>query len=184
MDLFTLLLIAVGLSMDSFAVSVSNGFSCNQIKIRNIIYCSLVLALTQGTFTLVGWALGINFLHLIEDYDHWIAFTILIIIGSKMLYEGIFVEDKAPKCYISLASMLLLGAATSIDAFFIGIGLAFLQTAIIYVAIIIALVTFLFALSGHFIGRHFGRKHSRLGEIAGGVILIGIGIKIIIEHLG
>ena len=183
MEFTGILLIAVALSMDSFAVSIANGFYCGQSSIRRISNCAFILALCQGIFPVAGWALGSFFNPYIHEYDHWIAFFILLAIGGKMLVEGLSSKKKDGKCYLSFSAMIFLGFATSIDAFFAGISFAFIEIKILLAAIIIGITTYIFAFAGHYIGSYFGLKFAKTGEVTGGVLIILIGVKILLEHI-
>ncbi|MCD6091156.1 MAG: manganese efflux pump [Bacteroidales bacterium] len=185
MDLVTLLLIALGLSLDSFAVSLANGLSIKKLNAWLIFKSSANLAIFQGIMPVLGYYLAIGFQHIIQDYDHWIAFILLALIGSKMIYESIYQKESIKKKGIQLSRLRLVGQgiSTSIDALAIGISFAFLEIEIITPAIIIFAVTFVASLIGIQIGKYYGNKLGKKMEFLGGIILIGIGIKILIEHL-
>ncbi|MBN2237936.1 MAG: manganese efflux pump [Bacteroidales bacterium] len=185
MDFATLFLIALGLSLDSFAVSLANGLSIKELSAWLIFKSSTNLALFQGGMTFIGWYLAVGFQQAIMAYDHWIAFTLLFLIGAKMIYESLqpAEEIKTSNDPLSKIKLVAQGIGTSIDALAIGISFAFLEIEIITPVAIIFAVTFLFSLIGIQIGKHYGQKLGRKMEILGGIILIGIGIKILIEHL-
>lgn len=140
----------------------------------------------QGAMPLIGWFLGIGFKNYIEAYDHWVAFGVLLFLGVKMIYEGWPRKGESEPCCIDPAdtrTLVGLSLATSIDALAVGISFAFLNMTMIAPTIVIAGVTFAFSLVGVYIGRQFGRRIHNFAEVVGGVILIGIGVKILLEHL-
>ncbi len=181
MEYFSILLIALGLSMDSLAVCISGGIFMKKFCIRKSLKMALIMGAFQGGMTLLGWMLSIRFSHFIRDFDHWIAFLLLAYLGGKMIYESLRQEES---CLTSLSdrTLLTLGVATSIDALAVGVGLAFLKTNIFIPALIIAITTFLLSLSGVCCGFHFGKIKNLNVEFVGGLILIFIGLKILIEH--
>lgn len=177
-----LLLIAVGLSMDAFAVSICKGLSLQRLRARHTVLVGLYFGGFQALMPLIGWALGYRFEHIIESVDHWIAFFLLAIIGLSMIREANKVEEVNDD--LGFKTMLLLAVATSIDALAVGVTFAFLQVRILPAASLIGVTTFLLSTVGVYIGHVFGLKYRARAEIAGGVILIGIGLKILLEHLG
>lgn len=185
MDYVTLIVIAVGLSLDSFAVSLANGLCINKLNPWLIFKSSANLALFQAIMPLIGWYLAVGFIHIIQDYDHWIAFALLSIIGTRMIYESLQAKkQKTPKLIeLSRIRLVAQGIGTSIDALAVGVSFAFLEMPIAIPVVIIGSVTFVFSLIGIQIGKYYGQKLGARMEILGGIILIGIGIKILIEHL-
>lgn len=184
MDLITVLIIAVGLSMDSFAVSIANGIALKNITIKESIIIASSLAIFQAGMPLLGWLAGIGVEKYIKEIDHWTAFLLLSIIGAKMLYEAIVDDDKEEKIKeLKLSSLIAQSIATSIDAFAVGISFAFLNSPIAFPVITIGIVTFAFSMLGLKIGEVFGNKLGKSVEFFGGIVLIAIGIKILIEHL-
>ena len=177
-----LLLIAVGLSMDAFAVSICKGLSLQKLRARHAVLAGLYFGGFQALMPLIGWALGYRFEHIIESVDHWIAFFLLAIIGLSMIREANKVEEVNDD--LGFKTMLLLAVATSIDALAVGVTFAFLQVRIVTAASLIGVTTFLISAVGVYIGHIFGLKYRAKAEIAGGVILIVIGLKILLEHLG
>ncbi len=183
---YELLLIAIGLSMDSLAVSVTYGAVMRQCSVWHLIRIASVLALFQAGMTFIGYMAGLGFDQYINSYDHWIAFFLLLYLGGKMVYDSFKpkVDDEECKCNkISNKSLCGMGIATSIDALAVGISLAILNTPLISLTVIIAIVTFLFAAFGIYFGCHVGKKMDIKLELIGGVILIAIGIKILLEHI-
>lgn len=177
----TIILIALGLSMDSLAVSISGGIFMKKFCIRKSLKMALIMGVFQGGMTLTGWGLGINFSKYISDYDHWIAFLLLSYLGGKMIYES-FKAEKSSLASFSNKTLFALGIVTSIDALAVGISFAFLKAGIFIPVLIIAFVTFLLSLSGVCCGFHFGKIKWINVEFVGGIILIGIGLKILLEH--
>ena len=183
MGIAELFLIAVGLSMDAFAVSVCKGLSVKRLQIKHAMLAGLYFGGFQFLMPVIGWLLGSRFEHLITSIDHWIAFVLLAFIGGGMLRESF---DKAEELNddFGIKTMLLLAVATSIDALAVGITFAFLSVDIIPAAGLIGVTTFLLSCGGIAIGHVFGAKYKAGAERAGGVILILIGLKILLEHLG
>lgn len=183
MDTISIILIAIGLSMDSFAVSVTNGLTLTELNIKRILTISLSLALFQGLMPLLGWFTGMGIEKYIQEIDHWVAFILLGIIGIKMIYEGFSKNDVTQESELNLVTLLAQSLATSIDAFVVGISFALLGWAILKPVLIIGSTTLVFSLFGLQIGKYLGKKVGKSATIIGGIVLIGIGIKILIEHL-
>ncbi|MGL1936619.1 MAG: manganese efflux pump MntP family protein [Fibrobacterales bacterium] len=180
MDIFSLVLISLSLSMDSFAVSVSNGLNFPHLKRKVLITTAASFALCQGLMPYLGWLLGREVAPYIESFDNWIAFGLLAIIGLKMVYES-FSSDTDTVKNLKVSTVLLQSIATSIDAFAIGIGFAVIQVDIYWAVILITGITFIFSLLGLKIGRLIGNKIGHNAELAGGVLLILIGFKLLFE---
>jgi len=184
MGIPTVSLIAVGLSMDCLAVSISSGFVIKKIKLNHAILIAFFFGFFQSLMPLAGWSVGLSVSRIISAFDHWVAFGLLAFIGGKMIFESFELdEEKKWMNPMKLSVLLLLSVATSIDALAVGFSFAVLQIHIIVPIIIIGIVAFLFSFAGVYIGNKFGHFFERKIELAGGVILIGIGIKILIEHL-
>ncbi len=182
MDFFTILLIAVALAMDAFAVSIANGLTMCPLHVKTAFVSSFLFGLFQACMPLLGWLLGSQFKGIIQPVDHWIAFGLLSFIGGKMIYESFFLEKEKSRI-LTVRVLLILAIATSIDAFAVGITFAVLHIAIIKPIIIIGIITFLLSFLGVWIGCTFGKNLSGKAEIAGGIILIGMGLKILVEHV-
>ncbi len=182
MGFFELLLIAVGLSMDAFAVSICKGLSLKNLKKRHAALVGLYFGGFQFLMPVLGWALGYRFEHVIVSVDHWIAFGLLTVIGVSMIREARHADELDDD--LGFKTMLLLALATSIDALAVGVTFAFLQVRILPAASLIGVTTFLLSVVGVYIGHLFGLRYKAKAEIAGGVILIFIGVKILLEHLG
>ena len=182
MNIFELLLLAVGLAMDAFAVSVCKGLSVERLKPRHPITAGLYFGGFQALMPLIGWLLGSQFESLIKNVDHWIAFGLLAVIGANMIRES-FGKAEELNSSFSPKAMLPLAVATSIDALAVGVTFAFLEVSIVFAVSIIGAVTFVISAAGVRIGNVFGAKYKSRAELAGGVILIILGVKILIEHL-
>lgn len=184
-----LVLIGVGLSMDAFAVSVCKGLAMRKVNKKQAVVIGLFFGGFQALMPFIGWALGTQFENYITNIDHWIAFVLLAFIGGKMVVEAVRPEeaDTAEKEMdppLDMKEMFLLAVATSIDALAVGITFAFLDYPIIESMIIIGCTTFVLSIVGVVVGNLFGSKYEKRAEIAGGIILILIGLKILLEHLG
>ena len=182
MGIITILLIAVGLAMDSLAVSISGGIVMRPFCTRQSLRLALTMGGFQGGMTLLGWLMGVSFSSYITTFDHWIAFILLGFLGGKMIYES-FEEEETTISSFSTKTLLTLGVATSIDALAVGVSMAFLKTSIYFPAFIIGFVTFALSLIGVIGGYRFGKIKGINVELFGGIILIAIGVKILIEHL-
>ena len=186
MTFFELLLIAVGLSMDAFSVSVCKGLTTKKFSWRMALICGLWFGFFQALMPTIGYFLGAQFQELIEAYDHWIAFGLLFLIGANMIREAVWGEKEEGENNGSLdfKTMFLLTIATSIDALAVGVSFACIQVKLWSSVLIIGLTTFLFSVLGVKIGNVFGSKYEKSAGIVGGIILILIGLKILLEHLG
>lgn len=183
MDLIMLFTLAVGLSMDAFAVSVCKGLAMRQATIKKASIVGLWFGGFQALMPALGYALGIQFKDKITSIDHWIAFGLLGLIGFNMIRESMSKEDKEANESLDFKTMLMLAVATSIDALAVGITFAFLQVNILAAVSVIGLITFLLSVMGVKIGNVFGIRYKAKAELAGGIILIILGVKILIEHL-
>lgn len=184
MSLFTLFITAVGLSMDAFAVSVCKGLAIKKLSFRSVCTVGLWFGGFQALMPLIGYLLGARFRNAVSAIDHWIAFILLALIGADMLKEAFSKEKNPTDSAIDPKSMLPLAVATSIDALAVGITYAFLQVRILPAVALIGVTTFVLSAAGVKIGNLFGLKYKARAEIAGGVILILMGLKILLEHLG
>lgn len=183
MGFIEIFLIGVGLAMDAFAVSICKGLSVQKLKLKNALTCGFYFGGFQAFMPLIGYILGVQFKKSIEAIDHWIAFILLGFIGFNMLKEAFGDEESCDNDF-SMKSMIPLAVATSIDALAVGVTFAFLSVNIVYAIVIIGVTTFIIAGGGVKIGHIFGVKYKSKAEIAGGVILILMGLKILLEHLG
>lgn len=186
MNNFELILIAVGLSMDAFSVSICKGLTTQRFSWRTALTCGLWFGSFQALMPVVGYFLGAQFQEMIETYDHWIAFGLLFLIGTNMIREAVWgkKEKDENNGFLDFKTMFLLAIATSIDALAIGVSFACIQVKIWIAISIIGVITFLFSILGVKIGNVFGSKYEKSAEIIGGIILIIIGLKTLFEHLG
>ena len=185
MGLLELFILAVGLSMDAFAVSVCKGLSTQKLKTKHYLIIGAWFGGFQALMPTIGYFLGSTFEKYITSFDHWVAFVLLAIIGGNMISEGCSKEDGKANDSFSFKTMIVLAVATSIDALAVGITFALLPDVNIVAAVsFIGVITFIISAIGLKIGNIFGLKYKSKAEIAGGVILILIGTKILLEHLG
>ena len=183
MSILELFILAVGLSMDAFAVSVCKGLSLGKIKPKHMCIAGGWFGGFQALMPLIGYFLGSFFAEMIEKYDHWVAFVLLAIIGGNMIKES-FGKDEKVDSSMDVKSMLLLAIATSIDALAVGVTFAFLQVQIVPAVSFIGVITFIFSAVGVKIGSLFGTKYKSKAELFGGIVLVLIGIKILLEGIG
>lgn len=184
MSLFELFLLAVGLSMDAFAVAICKGLALKEARGRHMALVGLWFGGFQALMPVVGYFVGVQFKDAITAIDHWIAFGLLAVIGGNMIREALSGEEEEADASLAPRNMLLLALATSIDALAVGVGFAFLSVNITAAAGFIGVVTFLLSGAGVKVGSLFGAKYKSRAELAGGVILILLGTKILLEHLG
>ncbi|GAB4389102.1 MAG: manganese efflux pump MntP family protein [Thermodesulfovibrionales bacterium] len=185
MDIFTVLFVALGLSMDAFAVSVTSGFTIHRLRARHALRIAFFFGSFQAVMPVIGWSLGLGFRELISGVDHWVAFGLLSAIGAKMIYESRKLGvDERRSDPLNIYVLTILSIATSIDALAVGLSLSVLRVPIVNPALVIGLVTFLVCLAGVYIGDRVGHFFEKKIELAGGVVLIGIGVKILLEHMG
>lgn len=183
MSLVELFVLAVGLSMDAFAVSICKGLSLGKIKFKHMCIAGLWFSGFQALMPVIGYFLGSFFSEMITQYSHWIAFALLIIIGGNMIKESFGPEEKVDNS-MSAKSMFILAVATSIDALAVGVTFAFLSVSIVPAVSFIGVITFICSAAGVKIGSIFGAKYKSRAELAGGIVLIVIGLKILLEGLG
>lgn len=183
MSILELFILAVGLSMDAFAVSVCKGLSLGKIKPKHMCIAGAWFGGFQALMPLIGYFLGSFFAEMIEKYDHWVAFVLLAIIGGNMIKES-FDKDEKVDSSMDVKSMLLLAIATSIDALAVGVTFAFLQVQFVPAVSFIGVITFIFSAVGVKIGSLFGTKYKSKAELFGGIVLVLIGIKILLEGIG
>lgn len=184
MSFIEVLLIGIGLSMDAFSVSICKGLTTKQFSWKMALTCGLWFGFFQALMPLIGYFLGSQFEQYITAVDHWIAFGLLLLIGANMIREAFSKEEESSDSSLDFKTMLLLAIATSIDALAVGISFACIQVKIWSSVLIIGLTTFAFSVLGVKIGNVFGSKFEKSAEIIGGIILILIGLKILLEHLG
>ena len=186
MEFVELFLLAVGLSMDAFAVSVCKGLFMKRATVRAQLTCGVWFGGFQALMPLIGYFLGTLFIDAIQTFDHWIAFALLVIIGVNMLREALSgEEDGDTDADLSVITMFVLAVATSIDALAVGISLAMAGNVnILQAVLLIGVTTFALSALGVKVGNLFGSRYEKRAEIVGGVILILLGVKILLEHLG
>lgn len=184
MDAITVLFIAFGLAIDAFSVSIASAATTKNLKVNNALKIALFFGSFQAFMPLMGWLAGLSLRDLIAGVDHWIAFALLGLIGCKMIYESAKKEvSRKEFTSLNVYVLLLLSVATSIDALAVGLSLSLLKVFIVTPVIVIGTVTFILSFLGVFVGNRFGRFLKYKIEIMGGLILIAIGVKILIEHL-
>ncbi|MGM9574918.1 MAG: manganese efflux pump MntP family protein [Oscillospiraceae bacterium] len=184
MSFFDLFLIALALSMDAFAVAICKGLSVKKVGAKHILTVGIYFGGFQALMPLIGFLLGFKFERFIVSIDHWIAFVLLAVIGGGMIREALAGKDDEANDSFSFKTMLPLALATSIDALAVGISFAFLGVDIVAAAVLIGVTTFVLSGAGVVVGNVFGAKYKSKAELAGGIVLILIGLKILLEHLG
>lgn len=190
MGFMQLVLIAVGLSMDAFAIALCKGLCMRRINYRHAVTIALFFGGFQGLMPLIGWILGKQFEQYITPVDHWIAFVLLGYIGGKMIWDALHEESEGEGAACELEEKLdlkelsLMAVATSVDALAVGITFAFLQVQIVPAVAAIGLITFALSFAGVIVGNKFGNRFQSKAQIIGGAALIFIGTKILLEHLG
>ena len=186
MDVISIVLVAVSLSMDAFAVALSTGMCMKKAHLRDGVLIGLYFGGFQFLMPVIGWLLGRTVASAVQQVDHWIAFGLLVLIGGKMLYEAIKAKVNDEECAVDPTAhrrLLILAIATSIDALAVGVGFAFIEVRILPVALAIGIITFTLSAMGCMLGKRLGGVFRKYAEIAGGVVLIGIGVRILAEHL-
>ncbi|WP_024531225.1 manganese efflux pump MntP [Serratia fonticola] len=185
MNLSATLILAFGMSMDAFAASIGKGATLHQPRFREAIRTGLIFGIIEAITPLIGWGIGLFASQYIMEWDHWVAFSLLFILGTRMIVEG--GKNKPEEEKVNRHGFWVLVAtaiATSLDAMAIGVGLAFLQVNILHTAMAIGMATMIMATLGMMVGRFIGPLLGKRAEILGGVVLIGIGFNILLEHLG
>lgn len=184
MSLLTLFITAVGLSMDAFAVAICKGLAMKKLSWKKALIIGLWFGGFQALMPTIGYLLGTRFEHYVTAIDHWIAFVLLVLIGANMVKESFSKEEESSNDSVDFKTMFLLAIATSIDALAVGVTYAFLQVRIVPAVSFIGVITFTLSIVGVKIGNVFGLKYKSKAELTGGIILIVMGIKILLEHLG
>ena len=177
--------IGVSLAMDAAAVSITNGFVISELKLRHVLRTSIFFGLFQAFMPVIGWAAGLSFARYIQAFDHWIVFLLLLFVGGKMIFESRVVreDNKKTKSCLHFPTLIILSLATSIDALAVGLSFAFLQVAIVLPVVIIGTITLLLCIAGFYLGNSIGHLFEDKLELFGGLMLIVIGLKILVEHL-
>lgn len=184
MELFEIVVIGIGLAMDAFAVSICKGLSMKKIDWKKAIIVAVYFGIFQALMPVLGYFLGSTFSSFVQKVDHWIVFILLAIIGGNMIKESADDEEEKRNDKVDVKTMLLLAIATSIDALAVGVTFAFFEVDLILAILIIGIITFMLSFLGVIIGNKFGDKFQNKAEFIGGIILIIIGLKILLEHLG
>ena len=184
MGIVEILLISVGLAMDSFAVAVCKGLSMKKMNWKKASIIGLYFGGFQALMPLIGFLLGVAFQDIVTAVDHWIAFILLGLIGGNMIKEAFDKESENCNDNVDFKTMVILAIATSIDALAVGITFAFLKVNIVVALLMIGIIAFTLSVVGVKIGNKFGDKYEKKAELAGGIILILMGLKILLEHLG
>ena len=184
MTILELFILAVGLSMDAFAVAVCKGLAIGRIQWKHVLIVGLWFGGFQALMPLIGWLLGSGFAEYIAAVDHWIAMILLCLIGANMIRESLDRDPEHVNPSLGFRTMLVMAVATSIDALAVGVTFAFLEVRILPAVCFIGVITFLLSALGVKIGSIFGTKYKSKAELAGGIILILLGVKILLEHLG
>ncbi len=184
--MYELALIGIGLSMDAFAVALCKGLNMKRLNYRHGVVIALAFGLFQAVMPLLGWALGHQFERYIVRYDHWVAFFLLGVIGAQMIKESFSEEGCGESCRtgLNIRELLLLAVATSIDALAVGVTFAFLQVQIVPSALLIGGITAALSFAGVVLGNRFGAQYKGKAQLVGGSMLIIIGAKILLDHLG
>lgn len=184
MDLITITIIAFGLAMDAFAVSIASGLAIKKLRVAHALQIAIFFGAFQAIMPAIGWLAGLGLRDLIRDFDHWVAFGLLGAIGAKMIYESFKLKEHRKQINpLSLGVLLMLAIATSIDALAVGVTFAFLNVAIVWPIIIIGLVTLATSFVGVYLGDKFGHIFESKIELVAGLVLMAIGLKILLEHL-
>ena len=183
MDTLSIVIIALGLSMDAFAVSITSGFTLNRCRVRHAAVIALAFGGFQAVMPVIGWAGGMVLRGPLQALDHWIAFGLLVFIGGKMVWESRQLPEQSTCNPLHPRTLLLLAVATSIDALAVGVTFAFLNITLLGAVLIIGAVTFALSFAGVYIGSRFGHLFEKKMELAGGLVLVAIGVKILVEHL-
>ncbi len=184
MSLVELFLLAVGLSMDAFAVSICKGLSMKKMDVKKMVIVGIYFGGFQALMPALGYLLGVSFRDMISAIDHWIAFILLSLIGIGMIREACSDEEDKVDDSVTVKVMVPLAVATSIDALAAGVTFAFLNVSILWAVSFIGVITFTFSMIGVKVGNVFGTRYQKKAEISGGIILILLGTKILLEHLG
>ena len=185
MGITELVLLSVGLAMDAFSVSVCKGLSMRKLSVKGGLITALFFGVFQAVMPLIGYFLGSRFAEYITSVSHWVAFILLGIIGGKMIYEAFHEDDSSNGEYrLDIGELFLLAIATSIDALAVGIVFAAAEVNLIFSVSMIGAITFGISFAGVIVGNRFGSRYETKAEVAGGIILIIIGIKLLLEGLG
>lgn len=184
MGILEIIMVGIGLAMDAFAVSVCKGLSMKKVDVKKMGIVGGYFGVFQGLMPAIGYFLGSAFGSIITKVDHWVAFVLLVLIGSNLLMEAFSKNSEVSDDRVDFKAMLPLAIATSIDALAVGITFAFLKVNIVVAVLLIGIITFILSCIGVKIGNKFGNKYEKKAQMVGGIILVCMGIKILLEHLG
>lgn len=186
MPVWSVLLVALGVSADAFAVALGKGLHMRRLDYRQAITVAVTFAAFQMAMPLLGWLLGTQLEHLITEIDHWVAFGLLVLIGGKMLWDAVTGsgDEGSDSGRLRVRELLLLAVATSVDALAVGVSFAFLSVSILHAVAVIGATTLVLTFAGVLVGHRAGIRFRGPAEVVGGLILIGIGTRILLEHLG
>lgn len=184
MGILEISLLGIGLAMDAFAVSICKGLSMKKMNWKNAIIIALNFGIFQALMPMIGYFLGTTFESFVTTFDHWIAFILLALIGGNMIKESFDNEEEKKNDKVDFKTMIVLALATSIDALAVGITFAFFDVNLLLAVAIIGIITFIISILGVKIGNKFGDKYQNKAELTGGIILVLLGTKILLEHLG
>ena len=184
MEIYEILLIGIGLAMDAFAVSICKGLSMKKMNWKNAVIIALYFGVFQALMPLIGYFLGMTFESIVTTFDHWVAFALLTLIGGGMIKESFDDEDDKKNDRVDFKTKVVFAIATSIDALAVGITFAFFDVNIVLAVSIIGIITFIISVLGVKIGNRFGDKYQNKAQLMGGIILVLLGFKILLEHLG
>lgn len=186
MSFYAIIILAFGMSMDAFAASIGKGAALHRPPLREALRTGIIFGVVEAITPVIGWAIGLAASQYVMRWDHWIAFTLLMVLGARMVFEGMKKDgqeqENAPKRH-SFWLLVTTAIATSLDAMAVGVGLAFLDVNIVTTALLIGLATTIMATTGMLLGRFLGAAIGKWAEVMGGVVLIGIGCSILLEHL-
>jgi UPF0059 membrane protein CK3_01620 len=184
MSFIELLILAIGLAMDAFAISICKGLSFGKLKLKHYLIVGAYFGGFQFGMTVAGYYIGINFSSFIEAFDHWVVFGLLMLIGLNMIRESLDKNDDEINDKLDVKTMVLLAIASSIDALAVGVSFAFIHVEIFYTAAVIGIVAFVLSVLGVKIGSIFGAKYKRRAEMIGGIVLCLMGVKVLLSDLG
>jgi putative Mn2+ efflux pump MntP len=177
------LLIAFSLAMDAFSVSITHGLANQSVKLTTALTLGVSFGSFQAIMPILGWLAGVSIIDVISAFDHWIAFGLLCVVGGRMIYEATKKGSDRLITSLSIGTLLLLSVATSIDALAVGMSLSFLNVAILTPSLVIGVVTFSLSCVGVYLGNRFGRFLGNKVEVLGGILLLAIGLRVLIEHM-
>ena len=183
MNIIDIILLAAGEAMDASVVSMAKGTATRRLRLQHYISVGVWFGGFQSLMTLAGYFIGAHFAHVVKSYGHWVAFVLLLFVGAEMIMSAFSKDETKGDTKYSVIPMFFMAVATSIDAFAVGVSFAFIDVDIWLASILIGIITFLFSIAGLKIGNIFGNRYKMSAELTGGIILIALGVKILLEHL-